>query len=500
MEQASPRLTCVLMHITALFCFTLWRAFAVDNNDAGRPHVCIIGAGIGGASTAHFLARMRRPPHVTVFEQEAEVGGRVRSLYACGETPVEAGASIIASGNRLMRYFTRFLNLSEKSRSEGESLGLWDGERFVFRTAETRAETIARVISRYRLSAMRGRRFVRGLIDQYASLYPDDGVHTMWPAHLYVESLLLRTRGLYNMSQTGFAPMARAMFSRHYVAEMLSAIVRVNYGQDIDNINALAGSIAFAGAGNDLWAVSGGNHRVISGLFEQSLAHVRLKTRVRAVRRRDGGSYYVVIDNEDGENANTESMTACDAIVLAAPIELTNMSLPHDIADALDVGRSFHQTVSTFIRGQLRKATFGDDIPNAILTITNLDKDFTSIGKQCSGDDKNNDRGEYPLWKIFSRNLLTTETMEHLFEDGAKIIATFPWLAYPKFSLAERFAPFVADNVEKAFFYTSSLESAGSAMEMSAVAGANAAALVNARFDFGGIPDSPNDHKEKSDL
>lgn len=47
----------------------------------------------------------------------------------------------------------------------------------------------------------------------------------------------------------------------------------------------------------------------------------------------------------------------CDAVVLAARAELANISLPHDIAGIVDVGRSFRQTFATFVKDQVRANT-----------------------------------------------------------------------------------------------------------------------------------------------
>lgn len=475
-----------LVELAAIFLIILQTNEVIaDSTAASRKHVCIIGAGIAGASTAYFLSRLQEPPRISVFEKESIVGGRVRSLYACGEKPIEAGASIIASENRLMRHFAKILNLTEAERRSSNSLGLWNGKKFAVRTAKGRYKTIALFLMRYGNSIFRARWSTRHLLNQYNLLYPKAGVGASWHGYRSVESLLNRTE-LYNLSQKFFEQVVGNMLSQRYIDEMITAIIRVNYGQNVEDMNALAGFVALAGSGSGLWSISGGNQRIIGGLLRLSGAELRLDTRVFLVRRREGGGFSMVTESTISGVDQPNSAQDCDAIVLASPVELANVTLPDDIASLLDVNRSFQQTVATFVRGELNFSTFGVNAPDTVLTVAGSDEMFTSIGLQCDG---NSSHSVKPLWKVFSRERLSQKTITRLFDFDAEIIATVPWLAYPKYAPPERFAPFVADEVHGAFFYTSPLESAGAAMEMSALSGANAAALLAARLNLGKVTD-----------
>lgn len=70
--------------MTATFA---WRDLRLDQGaDMAHKHVVVIGGGISGLATAYFLKQKRPDWHVTLFEKEAEVGGKVRSSLVDGFT------------------------------------------------------------------------------------------------------------------------------------------------------------------------------------------------------------------------------------------------------------------------------------------------------------------------------------------------------------------------------------------------------------------------------
>lgn len=455
-----------------------------------QPHICLIGGGVASASTAHFLTSppLTPTPRITLFEKTDKLGGRVSTLHirhGNKTTSVEAGASIIAGDNRLMAHFASLLNLSRKE-PPGGSLGLWTGTSFAVRTyTDKPLRSMAAFVMRYGLSLLRMRRFVKDMLFRYAKLYPQNG--QSWPACVTVEALFERCQGLFNLTQVDFPPVIAEYLSERFAKEMVSAVTRVNYGQDVSQMNGLAGAVALAGSGSDLWAVKGGNAQVIEGLLQLAGVDVLLGTpvvRIQLSENRSASNYSVFTER---------GKYACDAVVLGVPYELAGIALSKETTSKLNVGRKFHRTHATFVKGFLNTETFGENPPDSVLTVEGANEPFMSVGKQARGDDLN----EIPLFKVFSREPLGEAAYRRIFQEGIEIIAEYPWLAYPDFAPPEQFASFDVDPRNGAFIYTSPIESAGSAMEMSAVSGANAAALVKERLGLAHRDDQENAAKEE---
>jgi len=82
------------------------------------------------------------------------------------------------------------------------------------------------------------------------------------------------------------------------------------------------------------------------------------------------------------------------------------------------------------------------------------------------------------LYKLFSSAPLTSAALDRLFGAGGyEVLLTRGWDAYPQFAPPERFAPFAPVPGEH-IFYPSALETAVSALEVSAIAARNAALLA----------------------
>lgn len=435
-------------------------------------HICLIGSGIAAASTSHHLSTLTPSPNLTLFERSPIIGGRIHTFVhkTLHKTlHLEAGASIIATRNALLSSFATTLSLPRKTPLSS-ALGLWTGASFALRThPSTPLRSKLSLLLRYRLSLLALPRFVEALLRVFDQLYPPGRT-----AHPTVQALFTPAASLYNLTQTPFRPTLTPHFAPRFIAELLSAIVRVNYGQDVSSMNALSGAIALAGSGDALWAVDGGNVRIVDGLLRSAGVSVHRAAAVDRVLVRDSVAKRYAVWAGGKEHA-------CDAVALCAPFENANISVPDAFREKMDVGRTFHRTVATFVQGRLNTLTFGPSPPDMLLTIEGADEPFTSVGLAWVG---NVSSGEHPIFKVFSERSLDDKAIGRVFEPGAIVIKEFSWLAYPNFSPPEKFAPFDVDP-EGAFIYTSPIESAGSAMEMSAIAGANAAALIRDKLGLG---------------
>lgn len=445
---------------------------SISTPSLANPHICIIGGGITAASISHFLTNepLTPTPVISVFEKSSKLGGRIASVTLQtknGYITTEAGASIIAQANVLMLYFVEFLRLPRKFPSD-RSMGLWNGEEFVVSMARNEGVWQKfKLAARYGLSLVKMRLFVADMLAQYKTIYPNDSLKSGWVGHYTVKQLFNDANDLYNLSQVSFREVVDLKFSKRLANELISAITRVNYGQDVAQMNGMSGAVALAGSGASLWAVEGGNVQVVEGLIERAGVQVYMNTSIEKVDMNNEAKQVYKI-------SSSQKDWTCDAVVLAVPHELANLQLSNTLEREIDVGRVFHRTYSTFVRGFLNKKTFGNTPPDSILTTEGVQEPFKAIGMVWDGAATD----EPHIFKVFSSDALTNESRKRIFERGEEVLASFPWLAYPDFSPPEKFPDFVTNSTRHTFVYTSPLESAGSAMEMSAVSGANAAAIL----------------------
>lgn len=440
-----------------------------------HPSVCIVGAGIGGASAAFSLrnGQMGDHVHVEVFEAADRVGGRITNADLFSGSDVEGGASIIAADNRCMATAVSDLGLTRRQTQtyEKRTMGMWDGTQFRWSTTGTGWYDALLMLRRYGFDIIRMKRYVSKLLRTFDNLYGgmQDGFHSM-------ESFLERATGLYELTQQSFENTFGYSVGSLLMDELVSAITRVNYNQEAYAMNGLAGAVSIAGSGGGLWSVQGGNQQVVEGLLKSSNASVHLQTRVRSIVTNET-RYTIHAESEDG----SEVQQTCDAIIIATPLESARI----DISDIVDdskwnINRKFTRTVATFVKGSLRPTYFGlgeqETLPGLIVTTAKADTPFSSIGHVTSADDAS------PVYKIFSKLPLSDETLQQLFQEPV-VLQQLDWQAYPQFKPPEIFPDFQLAGSDHALYYTSTIESAASAMEMSCLAGQNVAALAAAGLE-----------------
>ena len=319
------------------------------------PSIAVIGGGIAGCSAAWFLRQaLGERAALTVYERDAQLGGRLATLDV-GGTQVESGGTIIHETNRYLASFVDQLALERvepHQREEGgaESVGVWDGHRFAFRTHKSALVTRLAAVWRFGVIApMRLQRSVARGVEQWNQVYEllERGAAFDSPLALCSEL------GLADLLQKdGRQWLADSGVRGPFVDQYATPVGRIMYGQDV-SMNALATSIALAGAGlaGTLFSVGGGNCRVCEGLVRDAGATLQIGTEVAGVSRA-GGRFTVQLS--DGRSVSH------DVIVLATPggpaaLTFSGVELPES---ALRV-RPFQITWATFVKGTPRADYFG---------------------------------------------------------------------------------------------------------------------------------------------
>ncbi|GJP29511.1 hypothetical protein CLOM_g16928 [Closterium sp. NIES-68] len=566
--------------------------------------VCIVGAGMGGASAALFLRNVSRAlasaapaspsspssasaaqlsplPEldIHVFERAGRVGGRMLLLKVPGGgvkaegeraegdvVEVEAGASIIHGKNLHLVRLAQQLRLEtapptdmdfgiwgghcssssagangmDSSRSGGSGGGAsssgasseasCSGGGFVFQewklgegsVAKWVAEWVnaARMVARYTLAGLRAMRaFVGDMLQRWMRLYEEDkegGGAFERPEDL------LRSLGLLELTRV---TLTDALLDRGLPAvlinELVTMITRVQYGQNA-TMSGLPGAVGLCGTGSELWKVRGGNWQLAQGAIQLANASLHLHSRVARIAGQDqagtsgtssgdgdGGGYVLYMESRGGKgkptgesaggegrggsggnragdgsdgDADTDGGGAaaaevhCDAVVIATPMEQNGIAiLP---APPLLPLRTYQHTHVTFVRGALNHTYFGaadpSSLPGLIGTLESDSIPFSSISRLAplASDGSS-------VFKVFSRQHLSNDTLNLLFRSRS-FKRSIDWPAYPHYAPPDAFAPFLLDGHH--LYYTSTFESAASALETAAVAAKNVAQLLLSRL------------------
>lgn len=385
----------------------------------------------------------------------------------------EAGASILHPKNYHAVNFTKMLSLKVKSDGSDESvsLGIWNGNGFVFKTIEWNSRfswfrsivgivNSVRVLLRYGVSLFKMNRFVEVTVDSFLKYYQP---FESRPVFGTVEEML-KWAGLYNLTtRTLHEELIDAGLSYLLIQELATVITRINYGQSV-SISGLAGAVSLAGSGGGLWAVEGGNWQMAAGLINRSDVALHMSEEIESISF--VGSAYEL-------NSTIGNSYKCDVTVVATPLDELNISFNPKISIP---DRKLQHTHATFIRGLWNPAYFGlnyvADIPQLVGTIENSDLPFTciSILKKHSEKDM--------TYKMFSRQPMTDALLDQIFSVRNETIR-IDWGAYPHYHSPEKFAPFMLDDIH--LYYVNAFENAASTMETSAVAAENIARLIISR-------------------
>ncbi|KAL6219890.1 hypothetical protein ACLB2K_007649 [Fragaria x ananassa] len=446
--------------------------------------VCIVGAGIGGASVAHFLREYSSPatPNLTIrmFERNVVVGGRMATVNVSGEF-FEAGASILHPKNYHAVNYTKLLNLivnaPSSSDDDSDGFGIWDGEKFIFKTLSFKSKLpfVDRIVSlanslllfvRYGFSLVRMDRFVEATVNSFLKYYESSKTR---PVFETVDDML-KWAGLYNLTTRTLAEeLADAGLAPLLVQELVTVITRINYGQSV-SMSGLAGAVSLAGSGGGLWSIKGGNWQMASGLIDRSNVALHLQEEIESIS--SIGDHYEL-------NSTMGNSYTCDVAVVATPLDELNVQFSPSVSIPK---RVLQHTHATMIRGLLNPVYFGvnsvPELPDLIATLEDPNLPFTSISllKQHARNDI--------TYKIFSRQPLAEALLDSIFSARKETIR-INWAAYPHYTAPEVFAPITLDGQH--LYYVNAFENAASTMETSAVAAENVARLILSRY-FSGVP------------
>ena len=159
--------------------------------------------------------------------------------------------------------------------------GIFDGKAFLFESTGVEAVDAGKLWWRYGNDLMKMQKIVNNFMEKFNRVYELQaaGVAYQSPvealkqlgARFQLREARFVTRscvGLYDLTQTSLREyMESKGISLKLIDELMTAVNRVNYGQDC-SVNALAGMVGLAGAGSDLRIVKNGFQQVQLSLLK----------------------------------------------------------------------------------------------------------------------------------------------------------------------------------------------------------------------------------------
>ncbi|XP_067560888.1 prenylcysteine oxidase 1 isoform X2 [Pseudorca crassidens] len=464
-------------------------AFQSDNNASrAMEGTAIIGAGIGGTSAAYYLRqKFGNDVKIDVFEK-GEVGGRLATVTMQGQE-YESGGSVIHPLNLHMKRFVKDLGLSAVQSPSG-LVGVYNGETLVYEESSWFIINMIKLIWHYGFQSLRMHMWVEDILDKFMRIY-------RYQSHDYafssVEKLLHSLGGddylgLFNRSL--LETLQKAGFSEKFLDEIITPVMRVNYGQTM-NINGFVGAVSMSCTDPGLWAVKGGNKLVCSRLLQASKSNLisgSVMSIEEKTRTKQTGNPTKVYEAVYQTGSETHS-AFYDIVLVATPLnrKMSNITFLNFDPPIEEFHQYYEPLVTTLIKGQLNSTVFTsralDEFDlGTVLTTDNPDLFINSIGFVSSVEESNNpqpkaDRSH--VWKIFSAGPLTKEQILKLFVSYDYAVKR-SWLAYPHYTPPEKCPSII---LHDRLYYLNGMEVAASAMEVSAVAGYNAALLAYHRWN-----------------
>lgn len=479
------------------------------------------GAGAAGSTAAHNLRKYAEEAsisvNITIFEKSSFIGGRSTTVDAWNDPslglPIELGASIFVKANEILVNATEEFGLSTDAPDDNDMrdlLGIWDGEKFVYTQSQRSSKwwDITKLLWKYGYSVIRANNLMKATVGKFMNMYKAP----YFPFRSLSETAqrldLHRSTGL-----TGAQLLRENKIYAPFTADIIQAATRVNYGQNLGIIHGLETMVCLAVEG--AMQIDGGNWQIFEHMALASNATILLDTAVSSIERGSARKYALnsksLVPNPARRTTPTQEF---DSIVLAAPLQFSNIKLGIDVVKKIPDEIPYvklHVTLfasPNTLSGKYFGLKEGAEVPDVVLTTTPPDQDTSDendiVGKAgffsistlryavfAPGNDARD--GPQNIYKIFSPAPITADQLSSLFNierstlpDNLNDLVEKPtaqvsWF-YPKvwYSYPYEYPRVTFERIELAdgFYYTSGMESFISTMETNALMGKNVARLI----------------------
>ncbi|KAE8153951.1 Prenylcysteine lyase-domain-containing protein [Aspergillus avenaceus] len=293
-----------------------------QSSDVVPKRVAIIGAGAAGSSAAYSLRKYAdtssTPIEITVFERAPYIGGRSTTVNVFDDAayPVELGASIFVEINYNLMNASRELGLLVSSASHArpketdDSLGIWDGNEFVFVLQNTNWWNLGKLLWRYGWAPIRTQSLMKKTVGKFLRLYEEP----MFPFRSLTAAAA--AVGLLDATSTpGSVFLTENNISPDFSREIIQASTRVNYGQNLGLIHGLESMVCMATDG--AVAIKGGNWQIFHGMLKSARADIRLNHTATSVQRNRDNTLTLTTK----PNGSKKEKQVFDEVVIAGPLQ-----------------------------------------------------------------------------------------------------------------------------------------------------------------------------------
>ena len=391
-----------------------------------------------------------------------------------------------------------------EAKAGSENLGVWNGKEFVFtqNLGGYAFWNTAKLLWKYGWAPVRIQSLRNEIVERFLKMY-EAPYFPFRSLSRVVDYLDLTTV----TAMTGEQLLKEHDIGAPFSTDIIQASTRVNYGQNLGLIHGLETMVCMATDG--AMAVEGGNWRIFDGMLRAAGAHVRLGEQVGRIQRNDDSTYSLSASTNNSSNdVEEESTDDFDTVILAAPLQFSDIDLSPSIPNPPDAIPYVKLQVTLFTSPHRLSTTafnLANDatVPTVILTTLPPDANmgqrrdgvgpagFFSIStlRTITNPSSTPPRPEF-LYKIFSPEPLTSTFLFNILglsaSDPQSDISSIPeediswlyektWHSYPY--LYPR-VTFDDPQLDRDLWYTSGIESFISTMETSSLMGMNVARLV----------------------
>jgi prenylcysteine oxidase/farnesylcysteine lyase len=357
-------------------------------------------------------------------------------------------------------------------------MGIWDGEQFLLTTSGggylSDWWNTLKVIWRYGFSApTRTQNIVKAMIDQFVQLYTPEA-----PRWDNISSLASSFGWTDMVAQTTAEYLDTHGVSPKFTQEFVEAATRVNYGQDVDKIHALEGACSMAATGAS--SIQGGNYQIFEQFLLRSKANVFLNTTVHSIKRKSDASSAWAVHTDRG-------LEEYKAVIIAAPFHSTGINLAPAISSqiAQQPYVHLHVTLLATTAPQPNPEYFSlpasSKIPAMVLTTYEgvrkggKEPEFNSLSYHGSIMKDKDDTPDQWSVKIFSKERVSDEWLDKIFDGQVGWVYRKEWDAYPKLPPTTTFPPVKLD---AGLYYVNAFEPFISTMETETIASRNVVNLL----------------------